>query len=198
MAVRDAVYIELYAMDKLSAVDYFVCALGFTRVSDSVGVDRSSVLLRGNGARLLVTSGPARWKFLDEHGDGIGDIAVTCDDVAETLDAAVVAGARMVGTMQGNPMVTGFGGVVHTLLPHAGGLGSGLPAGRSWAACAPGGPTAQAGPDRTLEQQIEICLGRGSVAGFADLYHDAFGFHRSAGQSHRRRGRRDEGFGGHP
>ncbi|WP_228718088.1 hypothetical protein [Kitasatospora acidiphila] len=57
MAVHDIAYVELYTRDKLSTVDYFVSAMGFTRVADSVEAEQSSVLLQQGEVRLVVTSG---------------------------------------------------------------------------------------------------------------------------------------------
>ena len=91
MAVHDIAYVELFTRDKVSAVDYLVSAMGFTRVADSVEYDRSSVLLRQGEVQVVVTSGRGIWKFLDEHGDGVADLALTCDDVEATAKAATAA-----------------------------------------------------------------------------------------------------------
>lgn len=119
MAVRDMAYVELFTSDERVTVDYFVSAMGFSREAKSTDHDRSSVLLRQGEVRLVVSSGPATWKFLDAHGDGIADLAMTCDDVARTRDEAVAAGADVVESAAGHPVVSGFGGVSHTLLPDA-------------------------------------------------------------------------------
>ncbi|GAA3768458.1 4-hydroxyphenylpyruvate dioxygenase [Streptomyces coacervatus] len=178
MAVREIEYVELYARDKQAMADYFVSSLGFARVADSVGADRSSVLLRQGDVQLLVTSGPGTWKFLDQHGDGVADIALTCDDVTKTCNAVEAAGGRLAGTIQGNPIVQGFGGVSHTLLPDGGGDGPGarLPGGRTWAAL-PGASTRPAGRIRLLDH-VAVCLEGGSLSEYADYYGDAFGLSR--------------------
>ncbi|MFG2222717.1 4-hydroxyphenylpyruvate dioxygenase [Streptomyces sp. NPDC048644] len=146
MTVRDISHVELYTRDKVAAVEHFVSAMGFTRVADSVEVDRSSVLLRLAGLHLVVTSGWATWKFVSENGAGVADVAVRCADVAATRDAALAAGATVEYSPQGNPVVSGFGGSSHTLLPAIGHEGHARPAGRRWAAgrqwaATPGAPS---------------------------------------------------------
>jgi 4-hydroxymandelate synthase len=173
MAVRDIAYVELYAKDKQSAVDYFVSALGFACVADSVGSDRSSVLLRQGAVHLIVTSGPATWKFLDNHGDGIADIAMTCGDVAAAWEKAGRAGARLVGSTRGNPILSGCGDVTHTLLPAATDPATGLPPGHRWVTMAqrPGRPVERI---RALDH-IALRLDGRDLEGQAAFYRAAFG-----------------------
>jgi 4-hydroxymandelate synthase len=92
MAARDIEYVELHTSDKQSAVDYLVLSLGFMQVAESAGKDKNSALLRQGTVQLLVTASPGTRKFLDAHGDGVADIALTCDNVVATRDAAVAAG----------------------------------------------------------------------------------------------------------
>jgi 4-hydroxymandelate synthase len=176
MAARDIEYVELYTGDKQSAVDYFTLSLGFTQVAESAGYCGASALLRQGGVQLLVTAGPETEKFLDVHGDGIADIAFTCDDVAATRDAAVAAGASVVGSVAGNPVVSGFGSVYHTLLPLSADPGIRLPAGRTWritseALGRPGGRI-------RLLDHVAVCLEGGTLADYANFYTDAFGLAR--------------------
>jgi 4-hydroxymandelate synthase len=181
MAVRDIAYIELYTTNKVPTVDYFVSAMGFTRIADSVEVDRSSVLLRQGEVQLVITSGRGIWKFLDEHGDGIADIALTCDDVTKTREVALRAGAEPLGSPRGNPALSGFGGVRHTLFPHAEAPTTMPPttmppAGRRWVAT-PDAPAEAAGRIQRLDH-IAVCLEGGTLENHADFYRDAFGFSR--------------------
>ncbi len=132
MAVRDIEYVELYATDRESVGHYFVSSLGFTQVAESADDDKSSVLLRQGQAQVVVTAGPGTREFLDAHGDGVADIALTCDDVAATRDAAAAAGASLLGSQPGGTAVSGRGVARHTLLPVSSGPGTRLPPGRSW------------------------------------------------------------------
>ena len=135
MPAQDIEYIELYTNDEHAALDYLVSSLAFTRVAESAASGSHSVLLRQGGVQLIVTEGPATRDFLDTHGDGIADIAFACDDVAETFDRAVAAGALIGGSEAGGPVVSGFGDTRHTLV--ASSAGSCLPAGRTWTYIAP-------------------------------------------------------------
>ncbi|MEU6278638.1 hypothetical protein ABZ871_40575 [Streptomyces populi] len=131
MAGHGIAYVELYAKDKQRTARHLVSALGFACVADSVASDRSSLLLRQGTDHLVVTSGPATWKFLDAHGDGIADIALLCADVTATAERALRAGARDIGSVRGNPVLSGAGGLTHTLLP-AERTRKGRPAGHRW------------------------------------------------------------------
>lgn len=174
MAVHDIAYVELYAKNKASAVEHFVSTLGFTQVADCVQPDRSSALLRQNDVQIVVTSGPGVWSFLDEHGDGIADIALTCDDVAATRDAALAAGAVLSRPVRDHPVVSGFGGVTHTLLPLA--EKAALPEGRNWVAT----PGAAQRPTGRIEKidHVAVCLEGGSLDHYADFYNAAFAMAR--------------------
>jgi 4-hydroxymandelate synthase len=173
MAASSIEYIELYTIDKEAAVDYFVSSLGFTQVAESVEVDRNSALLRQGEVDVVVTTGPATRDFLEEHGDGVADIALTCDDVAATRAAAVAAGARASDSGRGNPVLSGFGGCSHTLLPLAESAGKRPPAGRTWLPTQ-AAPVHPAGRIRLLDH-VAICLDGGTLVDYADFYGAAFG-----------------------
>lgn len=182
MAVHDIAYAELYTRDKVSTVDYFVSAMGFTQVADCVEVDRSSVLLRQGEVQLVITSGRGVWKFLDDHGDGIADLAFTCDDVKATSESAVAVSAKVAASLRDTPIVSGFGDVTHTLLPAVDRPFATLPAGRTWVATpGPSAPATDApaadGPIQRLDH-VAVCLEGDSLPRYADFYRDAFGFTR--------------------
>ncbi|MGY4927220.1 4-hydroxyphenylpyruvate dioxygenase [Streptomyces sp. 900105755] len=178
MAVQDIAYVELYARDKVSTVDYFVSAMGFRRVADCVQFDRSSVLLRQGDMHVVVTSGWGISKFLDEHGDGIADIALTCDDVAESQNRAIAAGAEPVAGRRGIRAVSAFGGVVHTLLTPAEGSKGALPPGRNWLPTQQPQEQPDPGGRIRLLDHVAVCLEGGTLGDHADFYRDAFGFSR--------------------
>ncbi|GCB43869.1 4-hydroxyphenylpyruvate dioxygenase [Streptomyces sp. NL15-2K] len=177
MAVHDVAYIELYTSNKKSVVDYFVSSMGFTQAAESVGVDRSCALLRQGTVQMIVTTGPATWKFLSSHGDGIADIALTCDDVGRTVQSAVAAGATVTGTAQGNPTVSGFGGVTHTLLPCPDGPTAGPPSGRNWVVVPDVFSGSHTGRIQLLDH-IAICLEGATLDKQGDYYREAFGLSR--------------------
>ncbi|MGC5568006.1 4-hydroxyphenylpyruvate dioxygenase [Streptomyces sp. FR-108] len=177
MTVHDTAHVELYTSHAPSTIDYFVSGMGFTRVADRVEADRSSILLRQGESRVIVTSGRGIWKFLDQHGDGIADIALTCDDVTKTRDAAVAAGGESFAPAHGNPVVSAFGGVTHTLLPHPSDPEA-RPPGRAWETAPQGQGTGDT-PDRIrLLDHIAVCVEGSALKDYADYYDAAFGMSR--------------------
>ncbi|MEV0126110.1 hypothetical protein AB0I16_31970 [Streptomyces sp. NPDC050703] len=171
MAGHDIAYVELYAKDKQRAAQHLVTTLGFACVADSVAPDRSSLLLQQGAVRLVVTSGPATWKFLDEHGAGIADIALSCTDVTATAERALRAGARGAGRVRGNPILSGAGGVTHTLLPAAR-TPRGWPGGHRWV-----GLPLCPGCDENVRQLNGVAIGLGGVRleDCVRLYQEGFG-----------------------
>jgi 4-hydroxymandelate synthase len=176
VTAQDIEYVELYTIDKQSTVDYFVSSLGFTLVAECMYCGDSSALLRQGRAQLMVTAGPGTQSFLDAHGDGVADIALTCDDVAATREAAMAAGAPPADSTAGDPVVSAFGGTRHTLRPFCADAGRRLPAGRPWNITAQA-PAQPAGRIRLLDH-VAICLEGGALAGYADFYTNAFGITR--------------------
>jgi 4-hydroxymandelate synthase len=140
-------------------------------VADSVAPDRSSLLLQQGAARLVVTSGPATWKFLDAHGAGIADIALVCTDVTATAERALRAGARRAGRVRGNPILSGAGGVTHTLLPAAR-TPRGWSGGHRWVELPP-----RPGPTGRVRQLNGVAIGLGGarLKDCVRLYQEGFG-----------------------
>jgi 4-hydroxymandelate synthase len=174
MTARDIPYVELYATDRHKTVDYFTASFGFqeTGVSESPGIN-SSLLSQGD-VQLVVSSGPATQPFLEQHGDGVADIALACDDVAATAAAAVAAGGRVLPSAPGITVVSGFGDVRHTLVKAGqGGSGPG-PADRTWTAKIPSAPPNPRQPVHSLDH-IAICLEAGSLQNTVQYYIDGFG-----------------------
>ena len=173
MAARQIAFIELYVSEQKTAVDYLGSALGFTRVAESADDESRSVLLRQGRLQIVVTAGPEAEHFLDAHGDGVADIAFGCDDVAVTQDRAVAAGATDLGTVRGNPVVSGFRPVRHTLVPASEDVL--LPSGRAWTPL-----PADTAPEQRIRllDHVAICLEAGSLDKHADFYEGAFGLGR--------------------
>jgi 4-hydroxymandelate synthase len=174
MAAHDIEYAELYVGDERAAVDYLVLSLGFTPVAEARSGERHSVLLRQGAVQLIVSGGPGTGPFLDEHGDGIADIAFGCDDVAATLATAVQAGASVLSPDPARPVVSGFGATCHTLVPRA--AGAAVPGGWPWVPAA--APSAwPAGRIRTLDH-VAVCLAGGTLDTCAEFYAEGFGLCR--------------------
>ncbi|WP_432898067.1 4-hydroxyphenylpyruvate dioxygenase [Micromonospora matsumotoense] len=164
MSAQSLAYVELYVGDSPAVQDYFMTAMGFTRVAESVTDRHTSSLLRQGEVDLVVTSGPATTQFLNEHGDGVADIALSCDDVPATSDAARAAGAD-VTVVDGQPVVSGFGAVRHTLVPADFGR---WPANRVRTR-QPGAPT-ESGRHVRLLDHVAICVAGGSLQRVVDFY----------------------------
>jgi 4-hydroxymandelate synthase len=175
MAAQDIEYVELYVTDMQSNVDFFVSAFGFTRVAESVDSDQNSALLRQGSVQLIVTAGKSTEEFLHTHGDGVADIALTCDDIAATRDTAIAAGASVTASGAGVPVVSGFGDVCHTLVPLSGSLKTRLPDGRRWTRSEPAAQTVER---IRLLDHVAICLESGTLETCADFYGNAFGLVR--------------------
>jgi 4-hydroxymandelate synthase len=173
MSARQIAFIELYASEQKTAVDYFGSALGFTRVAESADDESHSVLLRQGRLQIVVTAGRRVAHFLDTHGDGVADIAFGCDDVATTHARAVAAGATDFGAVRGDPVVSGFGSIRHTLVPASEDVL--LPHGWDWTPL-----PADTSPEQRIRllDHVAICLEAGSLEQHADFYADAFGLGR--------------------
>lgn len=183
MTAHDIEFIELYAGDEETAVEYFVSSLGFTRVADSASDREHSVLLRQGAVRLIVTGGRATEEFLDCHGDGIANIAFACDDVARTVESALAAGASLVTPVPTRPVVSGFDEICcHTLVARA--AEPSLPGDRPWmpvrAASAQATVRLPAqDPGRILLlDHVAVCVEGGSLDACANFYTNGFGIGR--------------------
>jgi 4-hydroxymandelate synthase len=128
-------YVEMYVGNLDAAVRGWVAQYGFV----VAGTDRSADCLRTTlrqGPITLVLTEPTSDRhpgaaYLQSHGDGVADIALSTPDVAAAYELAVRAGAEPVRapgrhqeTEPHRPVVTatigGFGDVVHTLVQRDG------------------------------------------------------------------------------
>ncbi|MFJ2576636.1 4-hydroxyphenylpyruvate dioxygenase [Kitasatospora aureofaciens] len=179
VTAHDVEYIEIYTNDQHRTTDYFVTKWGFREQARSRTDELDSVLLRRNGIRLVVTSGPGAAEHLAVHGDGIADIAFSCLNPAAVLAGALAAGGRaLTATGSDVPVVSGFGAVRHTLVRRCPGEEHEFPAGRPWTpAVAEQGPIDDA-PQLRLLDHIAVCLEAGTLHDTVRYYIDGFGFER--------------------
>lgn len=95
MSISDIAYVEIYVSDLDGATGYLVDGVGFTTIATGRAADRSSAVLRAGGATVVLTApvgaGPVA-DFVDTHGDGVADIALTCADLDEVRRLARAAG----------------------------------------------------------------------------------------------------------
>jgi 4-hydroxymandelate synthase len=178
VAAQDIEYVEIYASDERSAVEYFVSSFGFARVAECAGGGAHSSLLRQGAVQLVITAGRGTEEFLEAHGDGVADIAFACDDAVQARDRAVAAGAPVIASGPGGLVVSGFFGVRHTLAARS--VGSRVPAGRSWVSL-PRSPVRPAGHIRLLDH-VAVCVESGTLGECADFYAGGFGLARYSGE----------------
>jgi len=186
MTAHDLEYVELYATDGKSIVDYFVSAFGFAEVAHSNSSNhdegRESTLLRQANAHLVVTTGPATYEFLEQHGDGVADIAFACADVPGAWDRAMKAGAssfRAPSDGDGSAAtVSGFGDVRHTLVHRPPGAAPRAPVDRAWTEVSDDAGS-RADPSRIGQvDHIAVCVGSGDLQATVRYYIAAFGLER--------------------
>jgi 4-hydroxymandelate synthase len=180
VAALDIEYVELYVTDKQSVADYFVSSMGFTLAAESVDYGGSSALLRQGTVQLVITAGPGAEEFVGAHGDGVADAVLACDDVEQTRDAAVAAGASVTCSAAGFPVVAGFGGIRHTLVDLAGHKELRLPPGRDWQPV----PVAPGDPGRRIKalDHVAICCTGGMLARDTEFYSDGLSLARYSGE----------------
>jgi 4-hydroxymandelate synthase len=178
VAAQDIEYVELYAGDERSAVEYFVSSLGFTRIAESSGDGAHSTLLRQGSAQLVVTAGRGTEEFLEAHGDGVADIALACDDPGQIRDMALAAGATPVMPEPGRHVVSGFSGARHTLVTRS--ARNRVPADRTWSRVREASERPQ-GHIRLLDH-VAVCVDSGELADCADFYASGFGIPRYSGE----------------
>jgi 4-hydroxymandelate synthase len=178
MTVQDIEYVEFYAADEESAVEYFVSSFGFSLVAESVDDGSRSSLLRQGAIQLVITAGRGTEEFLEAHGDGVADIAFACDDAAAAGQVAEAAGASVIRSGPGGVVVSGLFNVCHTLVPRS--VGGRAPAGRPWRWLAQ--PAGDVGHIRLLDH-IAVCADGGTLADSADFYTNAFGLARCSTES---------------
>ncbi|MYV58329.1 4-hydroxyphenylpyruvate dioxygenase [Streptomyces sp. SID4931] len=177
MTAHDVEYIEIYTSDLQRTTDYFSSKFGFSEKAKCSADDLDSVLLHQNNIQLMLTSGPGAAGFLAAHGDGIVDIAFSCEDPAAARERALAAGARDLAPDHADGLaVSGFGAVRHTLVRRAAGQAFALPGGRDWV-LTPKAPAADGeAPTLTKLDHIAVCLDAGTLHEMAQFYIDGFGF----------------------
>ena len=125
-------YVEMYVGNLEEAALGWVDRYGFTVAATDRSADHRSTTLR-QGAITLVLTQPMSDRhpgatYLDSHGDGVADIALSTPDVAAAFTSAVRAGAEPLRepglhTEADGASITatigGFGDVVHTLVQRA-------------------------------------------------------------------------------
>ncbi|MDN3358160.1 4-hydroxyphenylpyruvate dioxygenase [Actinomadura sp. DC4] len=180
-------YVDLYVRDREDTVRQLT-RLGFRAVGESPreAGDRRSTVLRGGEAQLVVTSplrdGPVS-EYLDRHGDGVADIAMSCADLEATMARIRRAGVRPLVSTRAAPdgtataAVPGFGPVRHTLLQRDPDAPVAPPPGTRPVAGTAAGPGAVRACDH-----VAVCLPTGALRRTVATYEEAFGLERYSGE----------------
>ncbi|MEV0457621.1 4-hydroxyphenylpyruvate dioxygenase [Catellatospora methionotrophica] len=178
-------HVEFYVADLQAATRYFVDGYGFAvhGMSDTSNpqADTASVALGSHQIRIILTT-PLRddhpgAAYLENHGDGVADIAMRVDDVAACFAETVRRGGRPVSppTRHGGTVlatVGGFGDVVHTLVQRDPGADERV---LPW--LAPVVPSAaERGPGLLAMDHFAICLESGQLEPTVDFYRETLDF----------------------
>lgn len=181
-------YVEMYVGNLDVAALGWVDKYGFTVAGTERSADHRRISLRQGPITLLLTEptsdrhpGAA---YLQTHGDGVADIALSTPDVAAAFETAVRAGADPVREPGRHPeaqphwpLVTatigGFGDVVHTLVQRDG--SAAVPA--TVPAASPNA-TGNGGGDVDLLaiDHFAVCLDAGDLGPTVAFYERALGF----------------------
>src|SRR6266702_3156759 len=124
MQVNGIDHVEFYVANADEVAAQLCAAYGF-RVQGQVGLaDRSSILIKQNEIRLLLTDGRTETHpasvYVARHGDGPATIALSTDDPDGALTEAVAAGAVPLSldevSATSRVRITAFGDVAHTFV----------------------------------------------------------------------------------
>ncbi|MBA3345416.1 MAG: 4-hydroxyphenylpyruvate dioxygenase [Gemmatimonadales bacterium] len=181
-------YIEFYVGNAKQASHYYRSAFGFELVAyrgPETGVrDRATYLLQQNKVRLLLTTpigaDHAIAAHIQQHGDGVRDIALWVDDAREAFALAVERGARpfqgptVLRDDQGEVIVAAihtYGDTIHTLVERRNYQGLFMPGFQP--------VTSRFTPPPIGLQYVDHCVGNvelGAMNTWVSFYQDVMGF----------------------
>ncbi len=189
MKIHGFDHVEYFVGD-LAATSAQLCeAYGFHVAGRSPDSGRCSLLLRQGKISLLLTTPVTETdqaaQYLARHGDGIGVIAFSTDDVARTYAELVAAGATPIsepvlapcadpsgGTVR-TAIVAGFGDVVHKLVERSDPGGDFAPGVIEMDEAAAG--EQRPGELLDLLDHVAVCLPAGELESTVRFYRDVFG-----------------------
>ncbi|MFE4575386.1 4-hydroxyphenylpyruvate dioxygenase [Streptomyces chartreusis] len=180
-------HVEIYVDDLDEALNEFCGKYGFVVAAKAVpATDRRSVLVLRGTARLVLTTATGTdgevAAFLQEHGDGVRDIALRVDDATAAFAAAVGGGGgravrepRRDGGMV-TATVEGLTTLVHTFVQRADDDVA-LP-GFAAVATAPTGTVVDPAAVRAIDH-MAICLPAGTLDDAEQFFANVLGLRRS-------------------
>ncbi|MFD5824427.1 4-hydroxyphenylpyruvate dioxygenase [Lentzea sp. NPDC060358] len=174
-------HVELYVADLAAASAELTDHYGFRPIARAASAQADSLALRQGRITLVLTQArtddhPAA-RYVQAHGDGVADIALTVPDVFLAFADAVAGGAVTVAPPQRHPdgrataVIEGFGDVVHTLTEAGGDLA--VPPGFT-----PIEDAGAVGADELLTEldHFAICVEAGELGRTVEHYTRALGF----------------------
>jgi 4-hydroxymandelate synthase len=191
-------HVVFYVADLAARVKEMEAKHGFAVVaaSDPAQADHRTVALRQGNVVLALTEGlssehPAT-AYVDSHGDGVADIALSTPDARAAFESAVASGARPLAAPRladgiSTATIHAFGDVRHTFVQRPAGneradneradnergaLPAGLPPGLTCAAKS--APVVSAGL-RELDH-VAVCVQAGQLDPTVEFYQSVFGF----------------------
>lgn len=179
-------YVEFYVADVEGQAEWLAGHYGFRIVARSGPrvTGHRSIALRQDRILILLTEGrttghPAR-DYVERHGDGVANIALSTRDARAAFDEAVVRGAVPVR----EPVVAddgfttaaiiAFGDVVHTFVQRPDGLGPGVFAPGMVAVPGPGTSPGEVGLLQV--DHFAVCVEPGKLGEAINYYETALGF----------------------
>ncbi|MEE1748347.1 MULTISPECIES: 4-hydroxyphenylpyruvate dioxygenase [unclassified Streptomyces] len=182
-------YVELGVEDLDASTAAWVEQYAFQVVAREVSTGNGlrSVALAQGGITLVLTESRAQdhpiGAYTRRHGDGVADIAVQVPDVGAAFAEAVRRGARPVAAPAPHPAggetatVSGFGDVVHTLVPDGGSAAPTLPRGLVADPAALAAARAVTPPVGLQEiDHFAVCVNAGELQPTVDYYCEVLGF----------------------
>jgi 4-hydroxymandelate synthase len=135
-------YVEIYVKDRIALINYFSKGFGLEVVAEAASDGRHSTLLRSASIQLVITvpmaddSPVASW--LDQHGEGIADVALYHQQITTATTAAMTEGSpvftppRRLDEGCFTATIGGAGSVRHTLVDPGDSTRPIAPPGRPW------------------------------------------------------------------
>ncbi|MET7704770.1 4-hydroxyphenylpyruvate dioxygenase [Micromonospora sp. NPDC005413] len=173
-------HVEFHVTDAVWTARELAAQYGFAVVGSRRAEDHVSVALHQGSTVLVVTEGladahPASL-YVQQHGDGVADLAMRTADAKAAFEVAVSRGARAVvepAARDGfvTATVGGFGDVTHTFVqPPEGSAGPVLPG------LTPGLPDAGPAPGLGVVDHLAVCLEAGTLDSTVDFYRTVLNF----------------------
>ncbi len=188
MKIHGYDHVEYYVTDLPATATKLCDSYGFRIAGQSVPTGPRSLLLRQGHIKLLLTAatdGDLAAQYLRKHGDGVGLIAFSTDDVAQAFAEIVAAGGQPVaepvfagagGDRVGTAIVGGFGDVLHKLVERTNPDGEFAP---GEIIMTPGevgrGPEPADSDLLELLDHVAVCVPAGELDRTVRFYRDVFG-----------------------